>query len=267
MAAIRTNAGFILHYEEEIAAGRLPADLDDMPKYAQRPVPMLARDSLRDNLTPSPILPLIPFDPPAVIDTGLYFRGEPLAWVTKNPNPEKHLARLRIRIQDAFYREIVGNDPITERKTQLLNGVLDKVESGRTEVPYGGYSPRKPKAYIAGPMRGYEHYNFPAFDAAAEKLVGLGYTPVNPADLDREAMGLNFDAFVDTPVEELDMNAIIRRDVDEILALDPKVGDIVVLLEGWCASTGALAECRLAKWAGVPAFSITDVPEAKCPES
>jgi nucleoside 2-deoxyribosyltransferase len=36
MAAIRTNAGFILHYEEEIKAGRLPASLDDMPHYAQR---------------------------------------------------------------------------------------------------------------------------------------------------------------------------------------------------------------------------------------
>ncbi len=34
MAAIRTNAGFILHYEEEIKAGRLPATLDDMPHYA-----------------------------------------------------------------------------------------------------------------------------------------------------------------------------------------------------------------------------------------
>jgi nucleoside 2-deoxyribosyltransferase len=37
MAAIRTNAGFILHYEEEIKAGRLPASLDDMPKYATPP--------------------------------------------------------------------------------------------------------------------------------------------------------------------------------------------------------------------------------------
>jgi nucleoside 2-deoxyribosyltransferase len=36
MAAIRTNAGFILHFEEEIKAGRLPATLDDMPKYAGR---------------------------------------------------------------------------------------------------------------------------------------------------------------------------------------------------------------------------------------
>ena len=36
MAAIRTNAGFILHYEEEIKAGRLDAGLDDMPHYFDR---------------------------------------------------------------------------------------------------------------------------------------------------------------------------------------------------------------------------------------
>jgi nucleoside 2-deoxyribosyltransferase len=38
MAAIRCNAGFILHYEEEIKAGRLDAGLDDMPHYLDRGV-------------------------------------------------------------------------------------------------------------------------------------------------------------------------------------------------------------------------------------
>lgn len=33
MAAIRTNAGFILHYEAMIKLGVLPKELDDMPKY------------------------------------------------------------------------------------------------------------------------------------------------------------------------------------------------------------------------------------------
>jgi hypothetical protein len=37
MAAIRTNAGFILHFEEEIAAGHLPTSLSDMPHYGPRP--------------------------------------------------------------------------------------------------------------------------------------------------------------------------------------------------------------------------------------
>lgn len=36
MAAIRTNAGFIIHYEEMIKKGILPDELDDMPKYEQK---------------------------------------------------------------------------------------------------------------------------------------------------------------------------------------------------------------------------------------
>ncbi len=34
-AAIRTNAGFILHFEEEIKAGRMDPSIDDMPHYAK----------------------------------------------------------------------------------------------------------------------------------------------------------------------------------------------------------------------------------------
>jgi hypothetical protein len=36
MAAIRCNAGFIMHYEEMIKRGLLPKELDDMPKYLQK---------------------------------------------------------------------------------------------------------------------------------------------------------------------------------------------------------------------------------------
>jgi len=44
MAAIRTNAGFILHYEEEIKAGRLSASLDDMPHYSHPLTTLLPPD-------------------------------------------------------------------------------------------------------------------------------------------------------------------------------------------------------------------------------
>src|SRR5690606_7315289 len=39
MAAVRTNASFILHTEEMIRRGILPASLDDMPKYEQQQKP------------------------------------------------------------------------------------------------------------------------------------------------------------------------------------------------------------------------------------
>lgn len=35
--------------------------------------------------------------------------------------------------------------------------------------------------YVAGPMTGYPEYNFPAFYAAEERLVGLGFDVHNPA--------------------------------------------------------------------------------------
>ena len=37
MAQLRCNTGFILHYEEMLKLGRLPKELDDMPKYLQAP--------------------------------------------------------------------------------------------------------------------------------------------------------------------------------------------------------------------------------------
>lgn len=50
------------------------------------------------------------------------------------------------------------------------------------------------KIYIAGPMRGHELYNFPAFDAAEARLRRLGYDVVNPAALDR-ARGIHPETF------------------------------------------------------------------------
>ncbi|MFG9313326.1 DUF4406 domain-containing protein [Pseudomonas aeruginosa] len=41
---------------------------------------------------------------------------------------------------------------------------------------------RERRIYIAGPMTGYKDYNFPAFNAQAEALRGLGYHVENPAD-------------------------------------------------------------------------------------
>ena len=45
----------------------------------------------------------------------------------------------------------------------------------------------RPKIYIAGPMRGYENFNFPAFDAAAQLYRAIGYEVFNPADKDKPA--------------------------------------------------------------------------------
>lgn len=46
-AAIRTNIGFYIHYEEMIKLGILPAELDDMPKYEQN-IPTRINPNLKE---------------------------------------------------------------------------------------------------------------------------------------------------------------------------------------------------------------------------
>src|SRR5262245_23383467 len=50
----------------------------------------------------------------------------------------------------------------------------------------------KKKIYIAGPMRGYPSYNFPAFDEAEAALTAGGWRVLSPAAMDR-AIGFNPD--------------------------------------------------------------------------
>ena len=54
------------------------------------------------------------------------------------------------------------------------------------------------RIYVAGPMRGFPLYNFPAFDAAAAELRRHGHTVISPADHDRE-MGFNEHTDTETP--------------------------------------------------------------------
>jgi hypothetical protein len=101
--------------------------------------------------------------------------------------------------------------------------------------------------YIAGPMRGYPQYNFPAFDAARNYLVQNGWNVISPADIDR-ASGLN----EQTPPESItDPKSFIYRDFHAMLFLTPNCGDAIIMLPGWERSTGAMAELFLARWLGL----------------
>jgi hypothetical protein len=103
------------------------------------------------------------------------------------------------------------------------------------------------KAYIAGPMRGYPMYNFPAFDKATEMLREEGFIVTSPADLDRKT---GFDPNDPDAFAKFDLDAAIDRDIDAIRALDREHG-AVALLSGWEKSTGARAEAAYATWRGL----------------
>ena len=105
--------------------------------------------------------------------------------------------------------------------------------------------PENSLVYIAGPMRGYAHFNFPAFDAAQEMLEDAGLRVLSPAEMDRE---IGFDETRDKATPEFLAEAM-RRDLEAILR-----ADAVFLLEGWERSTGATAEMHVAKWRGIPVY-------------
>jgi len=111
--------------------------------------------------------------------------------------------------------------------------------------------------YIAGPMRGYKHYNFPAFDAAKKELESDGSTVISPADLDRDS-GFDETNFPEdwdwgTTASSFPLKDAARRDVDAIFD-----SDAIYLLDGWQDSTGANAELALARWLGLEIIKQTD---------
>lgn len=105
------------------------------------------------------------------------------------------------------------------------------------------------KVYVAGPMRGYEHFNFPAFHEASVQLKEVGIRVINPAALD-EAYG--FDPMQDPVTDEL-VRQCVRRDVDAICQVDA-----VVVIKGWENSAGATAEVAVAKWLGLPVYTLAE---------
>lgn len=106
--------------------------------------------------------------------------------------------------------------------------------------------------YIAGPMTGFDHFNYPAFDAARDLLVGEGWAAISPADLDRINLGIDFSVM--TGKEHLGhlSTAFARQDIASLL-----IADAVFLLDGWQKSTGATNEARIATMLGVPVYELS----------
>jgi len=127
--------------------------------------------------------------------------------------------------------------------------------------------------YIAGPMRGIEYFNFPAFDALQERLEEHGWTVISPANLDRavgfdpiEYFGEEFDPYdeggpsfedfwKDLPENSsFNLDECMKRDIEEIMK-----ADAICMLPGWEKSTGATSEYFLAVWRGIPVLKAEDL--------
>lgn len=101
------------------------------------------------------------------------------------------------------------------------------------------------KVYLAGPMRGYPEFNFPAFYAAAAKLRAEGYTVFNPAEKDNETYGADISQGNATgnELQAVKEHGFSLRDaLHADLTYICKEADAIALLPGWRLSKGANAE-------------------------
>ena len=95
------------------------------------------------------------------------------------------------------------------------------------------------KVYLAGPMSGLPHLNFPAFDAAAKNLRGKGYVVFNPTEIE-DNMSKNIKALA----------------FEEITWICTEA-EAVAMLPGWENSKGARAEHAIAVWLGLKIMYLT----------
>jgi len=104
--------------------------------------------------------------------------------------------------------------------------------------------------YIGGPMTGHPHFNFPAFDRAADLLRSWGWIVYSPAEYDREG-GVDPTRYPTGDLAQLradgfDLKAAFRWDLDRLFEVDA-----IVLLPGYSASKGVGAELAVAQIIGL----------------
>jgi len=122
---------------------------------------------------------------------------------------------------------------------------LGSDDYGYQDGPSMGVEDRRPCAYLAGPMRSYPEFNFPAFhEAAAYIRKVLGWGVISPAEMDLE-LGFN------PNTQRFGLNDFylaMRRDLAAIL--EPKI-DRIVFLPKWEASRGANVERTIGEAIGL----------------
>lgn len=118
------------------------------------------------------------------------------------------------------------------------------------------------KIYLAGPMRGYKDFNFPAFFAATEKLRSEGHVVFNPAERDVNSYGAE-----GLKTEKGDEAEVSKKLGFEGLTLARQCflhdtqficaeADAIYLLPGWEASKGAKAERALGEAIGLKVVEL-----------
>lgn len=109
--------------------------------------------------------------------------------------------------------------------------------------------------YVAGPMRGYPEFNFPAFKAASADLRDQGFVVFNPAEKDVERHD-GVDISVGNVTGSIDQASSqhgfsLREALRDDMVWICEHADAIYLLKGWEKSKGAQAELALAEALGI----------------
>ncbi len=111
------------------------------------------------------------------------------------------------------------------------------------------HAPHK-TAYLAGPMRGIDDFNFPAFHAATAELRSRGWRVLSPAEHDEEN---GFDPGLNT-LDGFSLTDAMRWDLQSVIDCDT-----VVLLPGYEGSTGVGIELTVARAIGREILTYPDM--------
>ena len=109
---------------------------------------------------------------------------------------------------------------------------------------------KKPRIYIAGPMRGLADFNYPEFNDYALIFRAFGWHVENPAEI-----GAKYGTPERINADPAMLAAVMAA---EIHALE--TCDVIVLLKGWQKSVGAKKELHAALSAGLEVRLASDAP-------
>ncbi|TAM50209.1 MAG: DUF4406 domain-containing protein [Paraburkholderia sp.] len=96
------------------------------------------------------------------------------------------------------------------------------------------------RIYLAGPMTGYDQLNFPRFHTEAGRLRELGFTVINPAEINSDA--------------SKSWRECMRADIRELVTCDA-----IALLPGWERSRGAALEHHIMTTLGLAVFTVDEL--------
>lgn len=99
------------------------------------------------------------------------------------------------------------------------------------------------RGYVAGPMTGRKHYNWPAFERTTAEYRAAGYEIVSPTEMDEARGDVEVIRYKNGRVKSV--TTLPAFDYATVLAEDLRVietVDVIILLPGWETSKGARTE-------------------------